>query len=124
MKKHGLAVGLERMGDNVYLSLRVTGKLKHEDYEVFVPLLEQALQGVSHPQIHVLVDCTELEGWELRAAWDDLKLGLKHGSEFSRIAIVGHKRWQAWLAKVGGWFISGEVRHFENEADAAMWLHE
>jgi len=29
---------------------------------------------------------TELQGWELRAAWDDFKIGLKHGGDFEKVA--------------------------------------
>ncbi len=72
----------------------------------------------------MLIDATEFEGWELRAAWDDFKLGLKHGSDFYKIAIVGDKRWQQWAAKIGSWFISGKAKHFDNLADALSWLND
>ena len=63
-----------------------------------------------------------MEGWELRAAWDDFKIGLKHGNEFKRIAIYGNKNWQEITAKIGSWFISGEVKYFDDEGDALAWL--
>ena len=63
-----------------------------------------------------------MQGWELRAAWDDFKLGLKHGSEFEKIAIYGNKNWQEIVEKMGGWFISGETKKFDNETDALAWL--
>ena len=65
-----------------------------------------------------------LEGWELRAAWDDFKLGLKQGSEFDKIAIFGNRQWQEYAAKIGSWFISGEVKYFEDSNKALAWLHE
>ena len=85
-------------------------------------MIESALEGVDHPKIKAIFDGTELEGWELRAAWDDFKIGLKHGSEFEKIAIYGNKRWQEISAKVGSWFMSGEVKYFENRDDALAWL--
>ena len=57
-------------------------------------------------------------------AWDDFKLGLKHGNEFEKIAIYGNKNWQEITAKIGAWFISGEVKYFESEDDALAWLNE
>ena len=68
------------------------------------------------------VDAAELDGWELRAAWDDFKLGLKHGNHFEKVAIVGNKRWQDLVAKLGSWFIAGEARAFTNMTDALAWL--
>ena len=85
-------------------------------------MLESALAEVKQPKIKALIDATELEGWEVRAAWDDLKLGLKHGNEFERIAIYGNKKWQEIGAKVGSWFISGEVKYFESKEEAVDWL--
>ena len=121
-KEHGLSVGISRADNDIHLQLKVTGKLTHQDYETFVPILENALEGVNDPQINALVDCLLLEGWELRAAWDDFKLGLKHGSEFKKIAILGNKPREQWAAKIGAWFIGGEMAYFENREDALNWL--
>jgi hypothetical protein len=123
IRKHGLSIGIERVNDEFFLTLKAVGKLTHKDYEVISPMIDSALEGVKEPKVKVLIDGTELEGWELRAAWDDFKIGLKHGSEFDKIAIYGNKNWQEIAAKVGAWFISGEVKYFDNYGDAFMWLN-
>jgi hypothetical protein len=122
--RHGLSIGIERYGSNFFLSLKAVGKLTHEDYETITPMIDSALSMVKEPQVKALIDGTEMEGWELRAAWDDFKLGLKHGNEFEKIAIYGNKNWQEITAKIGAWFISGEVKYFESEDDALDWLNE
>jgi len=122
INRHGLSIGIERTENDFFLSLKAIGKLTHDDYETITPMIESALEGVDHPRIKAIFDGTELEGWELRAAWDDFKIGLKHGSEFEKIAIYGNRRWQEIGAKVGSWFMSGEVKYFENRDDALEWL--
>ena len=122
--RHGLSIGIETVNSNIFLSLKATGKLTHEDYQTITPLLDAALKSVQDPKVKVLIDGTELEGWEARAAWDDFKLGLKHGSEFDKIAIYGNKNWQQISARIGSWFISGEVRYFEHMDDALSWLQD
>ncbi|PCJ90613.1 MAG: STAS/SEC14 domain-containing protein [Porticoccaceae bacterium] len=124
IERHGLSIGIERSGSNFFLSLKAVGKLTHKDYETITPMIDSALSAVKEPQVKVLIDGTEMEGWELRAAWDDFKLGLKHGNEFVKIAIYGNKNWQEITAKLGSWFISGEVKYFENRDDALAWLSE
>jgi hypothetical protein len=119
---HGLTIGIEKIGDEFYLRFKATGKLTHEDYNVITPMIDKALEGVKVPKIRALFDATELEGWDLRAAWDDFKLGLKHGNEFEKIAIYGNRNWQEVAAKVGSWFISGEAKYFESYDEAAEWL--
>ena len=123
IKRHGLSIGIERSGSVFFLSLKAIGKLTHEDYETITPMIDSALNAVKEPQVKALIDGTELEGWELRAAWDDFRIGLKHGNEFVKIAIYGNKHWQEIAAKVGAWFISGEVKYFENEEEALAWLN-
>lgn len=122
--RHGISVGIDRVGEHFLLVMRVQGTLTHQDYETFVPMLESALETVREPKIKCLFDGTQMEGWELRAAWDDLKLGLKHGNEFEKIAIYGNKNWQQITAKVGSWFISGEAKYFADEAEALAWLNQ
>lgn len=122
--RHGLSIGIERNGSDFFLSLKAVGKLTHADYEIITPMLDSALATVTHPKVKVLIDGTELEGWELRAAWDDLKLGLKHNNQFDKVAIYGNKNWQEIAAKIGAWFISGEVKYFDNIVDATRWLKE
>lgn len=122
--KHGLSIGIERVDKHIFLSLKAVGTLTHDDYTIINPLIESALEGIKQPEINVLVDGTELQGWELRAAWDDFKLGLKYNNEFKNIAIVGNKHWQELAAKVGSWFISGNIQYFENIDDALNWLDE
>ncbi len=121
-KSHGLSIGIERSGQTIMLVLKVVGKLTHEDYQLITPMLEGALQGIEQPKINALVDVSQMEGWELQAAWDDFKLGIKHGSEFERIALIGNKQWQQRMAAVANWFISGRVEFFEEKSNALEWL--
>lgn len=122
LDRHGLSVGIKKVDEEFLLTFSIAGKLTHEDYEVFVPMLEMAIEGVKHPHIKAMVDIRELDGWELRAAWDDLKLGLKHGKEFTKVALLGNGKWEEMVSKIGAWFISGDVKYFEDKEEAWSWL--
>ncbi|SDZ80845.1 SpoIIAA-like [Desulfuromusa kysingii] len=122
--KHGLSIGIERSGIHIFLSLRVVGKLTHADYETITPMIDAALSEVKEPKVKAIVDISDMDGWEARAAWDDFKIGLKHKNDFGKIAIYGNKHWQEMAAKIGSWFISGEIKYFGNETDALSWLME
>ena len=120
--RHGLAIGIERTNNHFFLTLKCVGRLTHDDYKVMTPLIDSALDGVQAAEVKVFIDATEFEGWDLRAAWDDFKLGLSHGSEFVKVAVVGHDRWQKVGAMVGSWFIAGEICFFNSSDDAFEWL--
>ena len=121
---HSVSIGIERFQHTLYITMKAVGKLTHADYKAFTPLLEGAIGTIAQPKVRLLMDATEFTGWELRAAWDDLKIGLKHGNEFEKIAIVGHADWQALMATLGDWFVGGEVNYFTDPAEAINWLCE
>jgi|TARA_B110000116_G_scaffold269017_1_gene284161 hypothetical protein len=87
-------------------------------------MLSSALDGIERCCVKLLIDGTQLEGWELHAARDDFKLGLKYGRQLSRITIYGNKNWQENSAEIGSWFISGEIQYFEDHQNAIAWLQE
>ncbi len=119
--EHGIACGITRINDRFYMNIQVIGKLTHDDYEIMVPMLENAIDGVTNPKVIAIVDIRDFEGMELRAAWDDLKLGLRHGHDFSNIAVIGNKNWEKLGLKVASWFSSGEIKYFENKQEALEW---
>ena len=120
---HGIAVGTERHGERIFFTLKPTGTLTHEDYKVITPIIDNATQAVASPKVYALIGATEFDGWEPRALWDDFKLGLGHRSEFVKIAIYGRQNWQKLAATIGNWFISGEVKYFEDKSAALQWLN-
>lgn len=121
---HGIAIGIERVGEQVFIAIRAVGKLTHQDYEVMTPMFEAALQEVPYAKVDVLAYLSQFQGWELRAAWDDFKLGLKHGAQFNKIAMVGNQQWQSIAANVGSWFVDGEIKAFNDRQQALAWLSQ
>jgi hypothetical protein len=121
--RHGISISIERSNDEVFLKIKALGKLTHEDYKVITPMINSALSEVKQSHVKVFFDGTELDGWDLRAAWDDFKIGLSHRNEFFKIAIYGNKNWLAISSEIGSWFISGETKYFEKQRDALAWLN-
>ena len=122
-KEHGISFGTTRVGEDFFLKLTLKGKLTHEDYETVIPMIENALIGVKEPKVKALVDAREFDGYEIRAAWDDLKFGLKHNKEFTKLALVGDKKWEEYAVKISNWFMSGDMRYFEDMPAALAWLN-
>ena len=61
---------------------------------------------------------------DLHALWDDIKFGASHYTSIERIALVGDKKWEEWMAKVCKPFTMAKVKYFdaENIADARRWI--
>ena len=88
--KHKLSLCVERIDGDTLLTLKIAGILTQDDYKLITPMINFALEGVKNPKVRVLVDGTQVEGYELMAAWDCFKLGLKHGKEFEKEATAGY----------------------------------
>jgi SpoIIAA-like len=58
------------------------------------------------------------------AAWEDLEFDLKHARDAGRIAMVGEKKWQEWLTKLGALFVKADVKYFNLASlpEAERWI--
>jgi hypothetical protein len=115
-------VEVEEKDSGKILEVRVTGKLVHQDYEQFVPKFDRLVER--HGKIRLLFEMSDFHGWELQAAWDDLKLGVKHFADIERIAMVGDKNWEKLMATFCRPFTKAKIRYFESDtiAEARDWL--
>jgi universal stress protein A len=102
--------------DNVVVG-HASGKLTHEDYEDFHNHVEEMIR--EHGSVRVMLDLNDFHGWDLRAAWDDLKLGLRHPGKFDRCAILGDRSWEEWMTKLAKPFF--RVKYFDRSQREAAW---
>lgn len=107
------------------IAVRASGKLSHEDYQSFLPKLEEQIKELG--KVSILFELDNFQGWDLKAAKDDFKFGMEHLADFERIAIVGDKAWEHWMTLMVKPFMpSDNVRYFDrdNLQDAWDWLRE
>jgi universal stress protein A len=109
--------------DNI-LAYRVTGRLRHADYQALLPQPEQHIQDKG--KLSVLFELRDFRGWDLAAAWDDFRFTLDHADDFGRIAVVGARRLERWMTALSSPFVGGEIRFFDESqlAEAWDWLRE
>ena len=106
------------------VGVKLSGKLHDEDYKRFVPTVESILSAEG--KVRLFVQFEDFHGWDLHAIWDDTKFALRHYSDFDRIAMLGNRRWEKWMAQVCRPFTKATVRYFDaSQADEAWaWLRE
>jgi hypothetical protein len=111
-------------GSPKVVGVKLSGKLHDEDYKQFVPTMETIL--TAEGKVRLLVQLDDFHGWDLHAAWDDFKFSLKHHADFERIAMVGDRKWEKWMANFCMPFTTAKVQYFDrSETDAALkWLLE
>ena len=102
------------------LAFRMSGKLHDEDYQHFVPMVEDAIE--KHGAVRLLAQFHDFHGWDLKALWDDIKFSAKHCNDIERIAMVGDQKWQEWMAKICKPFTQAKVEYFSDTDSAFEWL--
>jgi len=111
-------------GSTKLLGMKLYGTLHDEDYKQFVPQIEAIL--TTEGKVRLFIQLEDFHGWELHAAWDDLKFATNHYSDFERIALVGDRKWEKWMAALCKPFTKARVMYFDHaEVEAAWnWLRE
>lgn len=108
--------------DNI-LAFKLSGKLHDEDYQNFTPAIDAA-SGTG--KVRLLAEFHDFHGWDMHALWDDIKFSTTHCTSIERIALVGEKPWEKWMAKVCSPFTMAKIQYFDvAEIDKAWaWLQE
>ncbi|MBU1568136.1 MAG: STAS/SEC14 domain-containing protein [Proteobacteria bacterium] len=119
-----MAIQVTEVNGGEVLAIHVSGKLEKADYEYLVPEFERLIE--QHGKLRVLFDMSAFHGWELSAAWEDFKFGMKHFGSIERLAMVGEERWQHGMAIFCKPFTKATVRYFDHVdgAEARKWLGE
>jgi hypothetical protein len=122
IKEHGIGIAIKRNKKRVFIEVTMLGKLKDEDYKLFVPMIDKALKEAKGLEVDLLVDMTDFKGWEFLAAWDDMKFGVKHRNAFDKMAIVGNKKWEEVSVNMMRHLMKGKSKFFKERGKALSWL--
>lgn len=106
--------------EDYIVAFRVTGKLTHEDYQAFLPQLEELIKA-QPGRLSLLFELQDFHGWDLHAAVDDFRCLEQHEDDFERIAVVGENRLERWMTAMSSPFVTAEVRFFGRDQLGAAW---
>ena len=110
--------GIELCEEGKFIQLAITGRLEKEDYDMFVPEIDQQIKR--YGKVNMLVELIDFHGWTAGAAWEDTKFGVRHFNDIERLAIVGDKTWEKGMAYFCKVFTLAKVCYFDlSERDKA-----
>lgn len=106
------------------LGFKLSGTLHDEDYKTFVPRVDEAI--AKDGKVRMLAWFHDFKGWDAHALWDDTKFATTHCTKIEKIALVGEKTWEKWMASVCRPFTMATLKYFDvSEIDAAWaWVAE
>ena len=106
------------------LEVKISGKLTADDYEILEPGVEKLIGDSG--KIKILFIMHDFHGWDLGAVWEDIKFATRHCRDIEKIAMIGEKNWEKWMATICKPFTMSKIKYFDaGEVDAARaWLAE
>ncbi len=117
-----MAIELNENPDAKLLEVKASGKLCKEDYANFEPAVAGLIDSVG--KIDVLFIMHDFHGWEMGAAWEDIKFATKHCRDINKIAMVGETDWEKWMSAICKPFTMSSIKYFDagQEQQAREWL--
>ncbi|MEZ4287241.1 MAG: STAS/SEC14 domain-containing protein [Polyangiales bacterium] len=105
---------IPNLPDNV-VGIRGSGEITASDYEaVLIPAVENAFS--KHARVRLLYALeNDVNGYTAGAAWEDAKVGMKHLTSWSRVAVVTDIEWIERAVKAMAFTIPCEVQVYKNE---------
>jgi len=117
-----MAVELVENAEARTLEVSVSGKLSVEDYETLEPGVDKLIE--SSGKIKILFLMHDFHGWDLGAVWEDIKFATRHCRDIEKVAMVGEKTWEKWMATICKPFTMSSIKYFDAGQDdaARQWL--
>ena len=117
-----MAIELSENAAAKLLEVKASDRLSREDYEHFEPAVSGLIESAG--KIKILFIMHDFHGWQMGAVWEDIKFATKHCRDIEKIAMVGEKVWEKWMATICKPFTMSSIKHFDagEEAAARKWL--
>ena len=117
-----MAIELVENSETKMLEVKASGKLSAEDYETLEPGVEKLIEASG--KIKILFIMHDFHGWDLGAVWEDVKFATKHCRDIEKVAMVGEKTWEKWMATICKPFTMSSIKYFDagEEEAAREWL--
>lgn len=102
------------------LGFLASGRLTDNDYRNFlIPTVKGVLDD--YPGINLLFEFEDFRGWDPQAMWQDFTFGMEINPRVRKLALVGDKAWEHWVARLVKTFTYGETRYFNLADRQAAW---
>ncbi|WP_404308550.1 SpoIIAA family protein [Neorhodopirellula lusitana] len=106
-----MSFALNEIAAGKVIEVDVTGKLTKEAYAEFMPMTEERIK--EHGKVRILFVMHDFHGWDMGAAWEDIKFDMKHFNDIERLAIVGESKWEKGMSVFCRPFTTAEIKYFD-----------
>jgi hypothetical protein len=105
---------------------RLNGKVTGQDYEtIVIPKVDAVAEETGKVRFLLILE-TSIGNFNIKAIWEDLKVGLKHLSQWHKTAIVSDEKGVNVFTDTLGQLLPGPVKSFTlaEQEEAKRWIAE
>lgn len=106
--------------ENELLKAHVYGEMTLVDFTEFENAVADELKQFDH--VNIVFDLSNMTGFSLDAALEELRFNKVHANDYRKIAVVTESQWLVWVSWLATAFVAAEVRQFDNVESATTWL--
>lgn len=107
--------------DKDLLSAHVFGEFTVDDFQEFEDAVTDELKYA--PKVKLVLNLTQMSGFTIDMAWEDIKFTRAHNHDFQRIAVVSSNQWITWMGWLNGVFTDADLQVFSDLDEALVWAH-
>jgi len=104
------------------ISVAVFGEFAIADFKEFEELILFKLKFEG--PVSLFIDLRQMGDFTLDVAWEEIQFSRQHSHDFRRIAVLTDSQWISWSAWLSQAFVDADLRVFDEEAEARLWLAE
>ncbi|WP_410497983.1 STAS/SEC14 domain-containing protein [Chitinibacter sp. S2-10] len=105
-----------------YIHVVIFGQFTLQDYKEFE---ENVLYDIGfHGPARLLFDLTEMTGYTLDMALEEIDFTRKHVNDFAKVAVVTDDQWVVWSVWINRAIADANIMVFESVSDAVAWFDE
>lgn len=102
------------------VNVTVFGEFSLADYKEFEEIVNYKVKFEG--PVDLFFDFSQMAGFTVDVAWEEIKFSRQHANDFNRIAIVTDSQWVTWSAWLSQAFVNADVEVFTDAGEAKHWL--
>jgi hypothetical protein len=107
--------------DNLVIAMAL-GEFTLADFKELEKAADYALQ--SQQKASLLIDLSDMLGFTVDVAWEEIRFARQHAKDFDKIAVVTADQWVQWSAWLARLFTEAEMQVFDDYVSALAWVQK
>jgi hypothetical protein len=114
-------ITINQESNNLVIAMAL-GEFTLADFKELEKAADYALQ--SREKASLLLDLSDMLGFTVDVAWEEIRFARQHAKDFERIAVVTDDQWVQWSAWLARIFTDAEMQVFDDYISALAWVQK